>query len=210
MCITLIVIAYNVSYQLIEILWTSKLHQAYPDPTQMSACISQVISLTGVFSILFALFVCKQVIQRFGWTVTALITPFVWLVAGLAFFLGILFKENFIYQLLISSLNLTSLSFIVLLGIIQISLGKASKYTFFDQTKEMSFIPLSLDRQRAGKIWIEGIVIWIGKFGGDFIYQLLLALHSEEDLALSILCIFLILVLVWIISVRILGAKMAP
>lgn len=203
MYITFIVIAYNISFNMIEVLWTSKLHQIYSDPTQISAYISRTVSLTGIFSTLFALFVCKQAIQRFGWTTTALITPSICLVMGLAFLLGILLEENFFYQMLISFLDLTPLAFIVLIGAIQISLGKASKYTLFDQTKEMAFIPLSPGEQRTGKVWIEGIVTWAGKLGAALIYQLFLIFG--ENLALGILYVFLTLLLIWIISVRMLG-----
>ena len=203
--LALIVIPYNISYSLTEVLWTSKLHQLYPDPTQMSAYIGKVSSLTGVFSILFALFVYRQVIQQFGWTITALITPFIWLVTGAAFLLSIIFEENFFYQICISFLGLSPLAFIVLIGAVQLSLGKASEYSLFDQTKEMAFIPLSPMEQRTGKVWIEGVVTRIGKLSGGLIYQILLSVSYRENLVVCILCIFLVVVFSWIISVRALG-----
>jgi AAA family ATP:ADP antiporter len=183
----------------------NKLHQSYPNPLQFSLYISRVTSITGVFSVLLALFVCRQAIQQFGWTATALITPFIWLITGLAFLFGILMEDNFLYQNFVAFLDLTPIAFTVLVGATQLSLGRASKYTLFDQTKEMAFIPLDPSEQRTGKVWIEGIVTWVGKLGAALIYQLFLVLCLEACLVSYVLFIFIALLLIWIICVRQLG-----
>ncbi len=206
--LTFIVIAYNISYNLIEVLWTSKLHECYYDPTQLNSYINRVTFLTGIFSALLALLVCRPAIQKFGWTITALITPIIWLITGLGFLISILSQNFFLYQMLAAFLDFTPLAFTVFIGATQISLGRASKYTLFDQTKEMVFIPLGPSEQRTGKAWIEGIITWVGKLGAALIYQLFLLLFLEANLVSYILYTFLGLLSIWIISIHKLSKKM--
>ena len=51
---------------------------------------------------------------------------------------------------------------------------RALKYTLFDATKELAFIPLSKECKLKGKAAIDGIGSRIGKSGGSIIHQGLL------------------------------------
>jgi AAA family ATP:ADP antiporter len=64
-------------------------------------------------------------------------------------------------------------------GSMQNSLTRAAKYTVFDATKEMVYIPLSPEEQRKGKATIDGIGSRFGKSGGSILYQALLMVCSS-------------------------------
>lgn len=96
----------------------------------------------------------------------------------------------------------------VTLGSIQNCLSRASKYTFFDATKEMAFIPLSSESKLKGKAAIDGVGSRLGKSGGSAIHQGLIIMLSTVGASVPyIAIIFFLIVLVWGATVVSLGKK---
>ncbi len=94
----------------------------------------------------------------------------------------------------------------MIFGATQICLGRASKYSVFDETKEIAFVPLSRAEQRKGKAIVDGIASRLGKSGGSISFQCLL--FQCGNLAATIpyvAMIFLVVITLWIIAVRGLG-----
>src|SRR5690606_15764245 len=77
-----------------------------------------------------------------------------------------------------SFFGLSPLMLSVTLGSFQNCLSRAAKYTVFDATKEISFIPLSVQSKLKGKAAIDGIGSRIGKSGGSLVYQGLIIIFS--------------------------------
>ena len=69
---------------------------------------------------------------------------------------------------------MSPLSLVVLFGTLQNCCSRAAKYTVFDATKEMAFIPLSIEEKIKGKAAVDGICNRLGKSGGAIIYHVLL------------------------------------
>ncbi len=209
--ITILVVAYNVVYNLSDVLWTDQVSQRYTNENDFNAYINQIASITGIFATLSGLILSGNVIRRYGWTVTAMITPLIWLLTSVGFFGFLLFEASIpLSDLLYSILNVPAASLALFFGSAQICLGRASKYTVFDETKEIAFIPLPKVEQRKGKAVVDGIASRFGKSGGSLTIQVLLVLCGELALTIPYVAgIFLVVLSGWIIAVRGLGKMVA-
>jgi AAA family ATP:ADP antiporter len=97
-------------------------------------------------------------------------------------------------------------SLILMFGSAQICLGRASKYTVFDETKEIAFIPLSKENQRKGKAVVDGIASRFGKSGGSIIIQCLLLNCGNLALTIPYIAgIYFLVISMWIFAVKNLG-----
>lgn len=205
--ITVLVVAYNIVYNLSDVLWTYQINQRYPSASDFNAYINQIASITGVFATLSGLILSGNVIRRYGWTTTALITPLIWLFTSIGFFTCMLVGENsVISDALVAFMNIPMYSLVLLFGSVQICLGRAAKYTVFDETKEIAFIPLPKEEQRKGKAVVDGIASRFGKSGGSLTIQVLLILCGELVLTIPYIAgIFLVCITLWLLAVRRLG-----
>jgi AAA family ATP:ADP antiporter len=95
----------------------------------------------------------------------------------------------------------------VFFGSLLICFGKSCKYTVFDETKEITFIPLSDLEKRKSKAVVDGIVSRLGKSGGSLMLQFLIISCGGSIIDtfpyLSGICI--IMLFVWIYAVMALG-----
>jgi AAA family ATP:ADP antiporter len=207
LCITIIVVAYNICINLVEVLWKDQLHALYPDPGKYNLYINQVSTVIGIVATFAALIISGNSIRRVGWTFTALVTPLVILFTSFAFF-GAYFSQNYLYDIAISLGGMTPLALLVLIGSLQNILARGSKYTMFDSTKEMAFVPLSAECKLKGKAAIDGICNRFGKSGGSVIHSGFLVLFSSfaasAPYIAGILCL---IVVIWMLAVARLGKE---
>lgn len=171
--IVIIVVAYNIVYNLSDVMWTYKVKQTYSSSIDVNAYMNEITSATGVVAVIFAFIVSGNVIRYYGWTIAALITPIIWLLTSIGFFSGLVFDST-IFTEILSTMVSNPANFVLLLGSIQICLGRGCKYTVFDETKEIAFIPLPRENQRKGKAIVDGLASRFGKSGGSLIYIVLL------------------------------------
>lgn len=205
--ITILVVSYNIIYNLSDVLWTEQIHVHYPNASDFNAYINQVASVTGIFATLFALLLSGNVIRHYGWTVTAMITPVVWLVTSVGFFGCLLCgHQGLLADVLGGILGVPFYTLALIFGSAQICLGRAAKYTVFDESKEIAFIPLPQEAQRKGKAVVDGIASRFGKSGASVMIQVLLVLSGELVFTIPyVAVIFLIVLTLWIVAVRGLG-----
>ena len=205
--IAILVVAYNIVYNLSDVLWTDQIKQRYPNANDFNAYINEIASITGVFATLSGFILSGNVIRRYGWTVTAMITPIIWLITSVGFFGCMLFEGNHhIEDLLYSIFSLPVASLVLMFGSAQICLGRAAKYTVFDETKEIAFIPLPKSEQRKGKAVVDGIASRFGKSGGSLTIQILLVVCGDLMFTIPYIAgIFLIVISLWFVAVRGLG-----
>jgi AAA family ATP:ADP antiporter len=205
-CIAIIVVTYNIAINLTEVIWKDQLHQLCPDPNDYQAYMGQVLTWVGVMSTVIGLG-AGAILRKFNWTFTAMIPPFILLVTGIGFFSFLIFKDSGLAAIS-AMLGSTPLAIGVFFGSMQNCLSRASKYTLFDATKELSFIPLSKECKLKGKAAIDGVGSRIGKSGGAVIYQFLFV--SLNTVVMSIPYVAGILLFVvggWMIAVRSLGRQ---
>lgn len=171
--IAIIVLSYNILINLTEVLWKAQIKSLYPSQMDYGLYFGKVMFFTGVIATISDLIVCSNVIRRFGWTVGAMITPVIFLVTSIGFF-GLLIFDSIFESILVHMTGLTPLALTALFGSVQNALSRAAKYSLFDATKEISFIPLESQRRIQSKAAIDGVCSRLGKSGGSVIYQVLL------------------------------------
>ncbi len=206
-CIAIIVIMYNLAINLVEVVWKDQIKQLYPNPADFNAYMGEVLTAIGFVATMIAIFVSGNVLRKFSWTFGALITPIIVAVSSLFFFAFTLFKDSGM-GLVAGFLGATPLLVSAFFGSLQNCLARASKYTLFDATKEMTFIPLSRESKLKGKAAIDGVGSRFGKSGGSLVHQSLLLIFGTVSLSTPyIAIIFLGVIGAWIAAVRTLGRE---
>lgn len=203
-CIAAIVLAYNVAINLVEVVWKNQIKMAYPDPSNFQAYMGHVTTWVGVVATFSAIFITGNVIRRFSWTTSAMIPAAVTLLTGAGFFAFILCQDAGFAM----PGGYTPMALALLLGSLQNIFTRASKYTFFDATKEIAFIPLNKESKLKGKAAIDGVGSRLGKSGGSVIHQGLLLFFTTISASTPFVAvIFLGVLVVWILAVISLGHK---
>ena len=186
--LAIIVITYNIVFNLADVIWIDQLNQRFSSATDLNNYLAQLDFLIGIFSLIIGIFIFTNMMNKFGWTITAMVPPIVWLITSCGLYITIYAEKHGF-----SSIN----NLILILGTLQISLGKALKYCIFDQIKEMSFIPLSIEQQRNTKAIIDGIISRSAKSSSSLILQgLLIFGFSEISGAIPIVAIIIMITIV--------------
>ncbi len=169
--LAMLVIAYGMSINIVEVTWKGKLKAAFPDPNAYSAFMGNFSTATGTLTLLMML-LGRIIFTNFGWGVAALITPMTIALTGSAFFSLILFSDFF--APLLTTIGTTPLMAAVIAGAAQNILSKSSKYSLFDPCKEMAFKTLDAESRVKGKAAIDIIGNPLGKSSGSIIQQVLI------------------------------------
>jgi AAA family ATP:ADP antiporter len=168
--------------------------------------MSQISIITGIIATITALFVSGNALRKCGWTFTAMIPPAILLVTSIGFFSFLLFKMQL--NAFVALIGTTPLAIAVLFGSAQNCLSRASKYTLFDSTKEIAFIPLDRESKLKGKAAIDGVGSRLGKSGGSIFYQgLILMLGSLSATTPYVAGILFVIIFIWILAVKSLGRR---
>ena len=197
-----LILSYGVAINLVEVTWKKQLGNAFASMNEYTAFMGDFSTYTGVLTIIL-MFVGTNIFRRFGWFVAAITTPIMLVITSSLFFGSILFTDTMIG--VTSLFSTTPLLLAVFVVAAQNILTKASKYSLFDSTKEMAYIPLSDDMKVKGKAAVDVIGGRFGKSGGSIIQQLLLmsvaagVANGQEVIAPPYLFIFvLIIIFTWI------------
>ncbi|MDR2268019.1 MAG: NTP/NDP exchange transporter [Holosporaceae bacterium] len=201
--IALLIICYGVSINLVEVMWKDQAGLLYPSKNAFNSFMGGLQIYTGIASVIFML-IGANVLRRCTWFVGAMVTPMAILITGLIFFLFIIFKGNL--EPIVSSIGgITVLGVVTTVGLIQNVLCKGIKYSLFDPTKEMCYIPLDEELKSKGKAAVDVIGGRAGKSGGALIQYLLLNVifigSTLVELAPVIAGIFILTLIAWIAAV---------
>lgn len=204
-CIAIVVVSYNLSINMVEVVWKDRLRTLYPNPSDFNTYMNNLTSAIGVVSTVMALFMAK-IIHYLGWTRTALVTPVIMMITCAGFFSFMFFQDHLGW--IVTFIGITPLAIAVMFGGAQNCFSKAMKYSVFDATKEMAYIPLPHDVKLKGKAAIDGVGSRLGKSGGSLIHQGLLmtfgTLAASAPIVAGILAIVIVL---WVFAVRVLGVQ---
>ena len=208
--LALLLICYGISNVLIENVWKDRVRELYPTKAMYGAFMGNYQFYLGTISIFFML-VGSNILRLVSWTKAALLTPLMFLVTAALFFL-------FIFDSLAGDMALLStwigmgmvLQYAVMIGTAQNVLSKSTKYSLFDSTQKMAYMPLDDELKTKGMSAVEVIGGRFGKMGGGVINSTLLMIlptWSLLDLTPILAVICAGIVAVWIGSVLSLGKE---
>ncbi len=205
--VSLLIISYGISISLVEVLWKKQVFLMCGGNKDLFSHFMGGLQIwTGLFTI-FCMLVGANVLRRCSWRTAATVTPIIILITGLIFFTSIIFRTKLDSWLM--PLGITSVVVTSWVGLAQNVLSKGVKYFLFDPTKEMTYIPLDNELKSKGKAAVDVFGGRLGKSGGAFINWLLLSLTGSSLVELTPITtiIFIVIMLVWFISVKELNVK---
>lgn len=208
--IAMLVLAYGVSINLFEGVWKGQIAIAYPTEVEYNRVMGGLSTVTGVIAIILML-VGSNLLRSLSWRTCAIITPAV-LITGILMFFGVIYYNNsllpegmkIVDAISQGIINKELIIFVVGLGLFVNAFGKAVKYSLFDPTKEMAYIPLDPELKVKGKAAVDVIGGRGGKSAGSYIQMGLLTMFSGSalyQLVPIIAPIAIGVVVLWILSV---------
>ncbi|MEG8098716.1 Npt1/Npt2 family nucleotide transporter [Candidatus Liberibacter brunswickensis] len=197
--IVLLVICYGTTINLVEGPWKAKIRQLYPMQSDYAYFMGQFVQWTGIVTIIFMI-LGSNILKNFRWFTSAILTPLMILITGGGFFVFFIF-ENSLLPITKNIIDVSPIAFAVFLGALQNVLSKATKYTMFDATKEMAFIPLDDEFRTKGKAVVDVIGGRLAKSGGaviQFAIFTICPLATFSSIVPILTVIFLCLMFIWI------------
>ena len=197
--IALLVLGYGMAINLVEVTWKSQLKIQYTTENDYGTFMGNFSTFTGIATIVLIL-MCKGIVRRYGWFTGAVLTPIILLITGVLFYTFVIFRDSLDWLTL--AMGVTPVFMAVMIGAAQNILSKGTKYSLFDPTKEMSYIPLDQELKVKGKAAVDVIGGRLGKSGGAVIQQFLLVVTSTTATQITIApytCTIMIIVIgAWI------------
>jgi AAA family ATP:ADP antiporter len=208
--IAVLVLAYGVAINLVEGVWKGQVKIAFPDMNDYNAFMGQFSTWTGIVTIMLMV-VGNNILRRLSWLKAAIITPIMVLVTSAIFYFVV--WQGTTHDPLTPMLGTTVVMVAVIIGQIQNVLSKGTKYSLFDSTKQMAYIPLDPEAKVKGQAAVEVIGGRAGKSGGAFIQSTMLAVIggsvSLASLSYILGPIVIVVCLIWIFAVTNLGKRFA-
>ena len=206
--IAILVIAYGLTISMIEITWKASVHKLYTTPAAYQEFISKVTSIIGFFALIISLFFGTNIFRKLKWHTSAQLAPFLVGCSGILFFFFVL-NQNQLGKIS-PIIGIAPLTFIVMFGAFQNITSKVAKYSFFDPSKEMAYIPLDEESKVKGKAAIDVVGSRLGKSGASWIQIALIDLigtGSIFSITYILLPIIVCVTIAWIYSVTNLGKQ---
>ena len=142
----------------------------YPAPSDYCQYMGNLTLWTGVLTAFSALVLTPYLLQKYRWSISALTTPILMVLMTFAFFFVVCAGKAGFFP------GISPLPIAVLFGSLHFCIGRSIKYTLFDATKELAFIPLNQEGQVKGKLIIDGIGSRLGRGGSSFLSIILFLL----------------------------------
>jgi len=194
--IFILVVAYGMSINILEGPWKAKLGKIYNTPNSYIQFMGNFNTWMGICSVVVNL-ISSSILRFLGWTISAYLTPIIIGTTGTIFFTFIVFEKYL-------TLTFDTTFMAIMVGATQNILSKSSKYSLFDATKEMAYIPLSPELKTKGKATVEILGTKIGKSLVSMIHFVAFTIPgvSFENIYPFLMMIFLFIIIIWLTDVR--------
>lgn len=195
--------SFGLSMNLVEAVWKAKIKELYPTVNAYAAFNSMYILWTGI-AIMVMTIIGNNVMRNSGWFAAAVISPIIILTTGTAFFFLVVFDEQ-IVSLFEGVVLMSPLVLAVFVGAVQNVLSKGSKYSIWDTSRQMLYIPLDPELRTKGKAAVDVISPKIGKSASGLIQSMIftiLPMATYGSIAPVLMVIFIGVCILWIQAVR--------
>lgn len=195
--------SFGLSMNLVEAVWKAKIKELYPTVTEYAAYNSMYILWTGV-AIMVMTVIGNNVIRNSSWFTAAIISPLIIFVTGTIFFFLVVFDDNII-SFFDGVIIMSPLVLAVFVGAIQNVLSKGSKYSIWDTSIQMLYIPLDQELRTKGKSAVDVISPKIGKSASGVIQSVIFTIvpmATYQSIAPGLMIIFVSVCLLWIYTIR--------
>jgi AAA family ATP:ADP antiporter len=201
--IAIVMICYGISINLAETPWKAVASKAYTEVEDYAAFTGGYLSYTGICTVTLVL-INSSIIRTFGWFYAAILTPIIVFTTGLLFFITSNFDN---VSLTLANLFLITdpLMLIIMAGSVQNILSKSAKYTFFDITKEMAYVPLDDQLKTKGKAAVDVIATKVGKSLSSLLQScvfIILPNATYESISMYLMVIFSLICILWIWAIK--------
>lgn len=195
--------SFGLTMNLIEAIWKAKIKELYPTVNEYARFQSYCVLWIGAAIIVMTI-VGNSIIRYKNWFVSAIITPVLILVTGIIFFVLIVFEKpvNSFTSLFFTT---SPLFLAVMVGAVQNIVVKGTKYSIWDTTREMLYIPLDNELKTKGKAAVDLVSSKIGKSCSGFAQSLILTISpvaTAVTMAPLMMTFFLVASLLWIWAVK--------
>ena len=189
------ILCYGLLINILEGPWKAKIRELYPNTVDYIKFMGRFNIWMGIFSVTFMI-IGSNILRNFSWLFSAALTPLMIAITGFGFFMFVLFAsqaQNWDY-------SFNPIYAAVLIGAAQNILSKSTKYSLFDSTKEMAYIPLSIELRTKGKAAVEVIGTKFGKSLGAFIQSSMFIFFpgaTFDSITSYLLVIFVLVIIIW-------------
>ncbi len=202
MLIATLLICYGIAINLVEGPWKASVTKIYKTPTEFAEFMGGYLKYMGIVTICFVI-IGSNIVRKFGWFAAAMTTPIIVFTTGMLFFSLSNFEivgGFFTIFLAISDPSILLIN----IGLVQNVLSKSSKYTLFDSTKEMAYVPLDAELKTNGKAVADVIGSKLGKSASAFLQSMIFIImpHATyHSLSIYLMITFVIICCIWIYAI---------
>ena len=191
-----LVMGYGVAINFAEVIMKALMKEAFDGPAYASMQ-GNISIFTGIFTLFVTLF-GAYILRKCKWKTSAAITPLIFLILGGIFFALTLYRQHVASEIF----GVSALLLATWVGVIQDALCKSVKYSLFDTTKSMAYLPLDEDTKTKGQAAVEVIGGRAGKAGASLIQQVMYGIVPAIMSHLgAIVAIFMATVVAWVYAV---------
>ena len=198
--IMLLLVSQGLSISSIEPLFRESIKLAYPNVVLALEFSGKILLFTGIMTIILAI-LGPIITRRFSWFVTAMIPPVVSTIFGILFFFSSIFQKYLASYAIIMAINASIMT--ITIGGVYSVISKSTKYTFFDASKEMFYVPINPEDKLQGKACADVLGSKAGKSISSFLLQaifLIIPSASIQSIGGLLMIIFSLASLIWIIT----------
>lgn len=212
--IALLILCYGTSINLVEGIWKAAITLQFKKDAGAIQHFNGIVQIWTAIIGSITMYSGAYLLRIMKWRSAALLTPLVILITGVLFYIFVLSKDSTLMIPIILALGSTPLYLSVIVGGTQNVLSKATKYSFFDPTKEISYIPLDEELKSKGKAAADVVGGRLGKSMGAVIQWLFLQIGYLFNPNISLLglapyffIIFGVTIIIWFITVHFLNKR---
>ncbi|MDG1437224.1 MAG: Npt1/Npt2 family nucleotide transporter [Rickettsiaceae bacterium] len=195
--------SFGLSMNLVEAVWKAKMKELYPTVTAYASYNSMYILWTGI-AIMVMSMIGNSVMRNSSWFTAAIISPLLIFSTGTIFFFLVVF-DNQVLNLFDGMILMSPLALAVFVGAIQNVLAKGSKYSIWDTSTQMLYIPLDQELRTKGKAAVDVISGKIGKSTSGLIQSLIFTIvpmATYHSIAPGLMIVFISICMLWIYAIR--------